>query len=298
MLIGYGNYRLAVTISGSAPGAAFLTDPANMVDGRTGTVTSCRWPGGTQTTASFVRLTISVASPYESIPALGVSGLINVIGLPAGTLVRIGPSLPVAVSQRLTPGFRDELSAWVIPTSATTGTTTSIWIYNDVNGVASIPASASFAIGDVFVGRLVGLPTLLQGSPGGGMIDPTTRSISYGAQFNPRMRKVVRTQSATLGKFSGADAIGPYSSILDGGNPSQPISVRNLAARIAASPVVAFCAEPHDMQSPTLVSPGGYRFSPAVIQQSMMLAWPSQIGDVLMTDPPLYTWPLRFTEAT
>lgn len=204
MLIAYGNYGLSFAISSSPTGASFLTDSSNMGDGRSGTVTGVQWPAGAMTTASYIQIAVTVSSPLDTVAALGVMGIVNVIGLPAGTLTRIGMNTPTRIDQRLTKGFRDELSAWVIPTSAQSSNTFSVWIFNDVNGSASIASSSTFAIGEIFAGRLTSIPTLLEGSPGGGIIDPNQRSATSGAQFYPLMRKPTRTSQATLGMFTAA----------------------------------------------------------------------------------------------
>jgi hypothetical protein len=81
--------------------------------------------------------------------------------------------------------------------------TLSIWIYSDVNGGASIPAFALFAIGEIFVGRMTGLPLLLpKGSPGESFGDPTTTSTTSGSNKRPLMRKVLRSIAATLVPFT------------------------------------------------------------------------------------------------
>lgn len=301
MLIGYGNYQLSFSSIGSSPGGATnLTDPAALFDGQSGSGTSFRWGGGTQNTSSYIQITFSVSSPMDATAPLGVAGLINVQGLPAGTLVRIGTTLANSVAQRLTVGFRGELGAWVIPTTAIAGNAVSIWIYNDVNGVASIAPSATFAIGEIFVGRLTSIPTLRNPAPGEGMTDPTAWVANDGLQFHPTMRKAVRVVSGTLGKFSLIDAHigGTLGMIKSGGNPNGKISVRNLSAMLATSSVCAVCNFPHDDVSTHSKSADGYLFDAEAIQQTMMLARPTQLGDVLMTDDPLFTQQVRYGEAT
>lgn len=301
MLIGYGNYQLTFSsISASPAGADILTDPLALFDGRSGSGSSFRWGGSPQTTASYVQMRISIASPLDAVAPIGVVGIVNVQGLPAGTLIRIGTSANIAdsIPQRLTVGFRGELSAWFIPTAAMAGNVLNIWFVNDVNGVAGVLPSTVFASGEIFAGRLTSVPTLRKPGLSEGMSDSTGWSTTDGGQFHALMRKVAREVSNTVGLFTPADAkVSARSRIKSGGNPDGTICMRDLAGMIATSPVIAVCDMPHTGIPAPIRSAAGYKFDPVVIQSTMMLARPTQIGELALTHDPYFSQPLRFGEA-
>ena len=220
--------------------------------------------------------------------------------MPAGTLIRVGTSANIAdsIPQRLTVGFRGELSAWFIPTAAMTGNVLNVWWINDVNGVASILPSTVFAAGEIFAGRLTSVPTLRKPGCADGMSDSTGWSATAGSQFHALMRKVAREVSGTVGLFTLADAkVSARSRIRSGGNPDSTICMRDLAGLIATSPVIAVCDVAHTVIPAPIRSAAGYKFDPTTIQSTMMLARPTQIGELAITHDPYFSQPLRFGEA-
>jgi hypothetical protein len=290
MLIGYGGYVLTPAISSSGGGAAFLTSSAALTDARTGSATSCKWDTGTQTTATHVDIALTIADPLDTTAAIGVVGVANVQGLPAGTKLTFN-----GVTQRLVPGERGELGAWWLP--AITGNSGTISIFNDVNGSASISNGATFAIGEIFVGRVLSMPTLI-GSPGITLIDPTQFQRSSGGQLWQNMRNPWRQYAAQLGPFTTTNAKGgSLSTIVSGSNPAGTIDVRTLRGLLSTTTVCAVCDTPSAGQGAGSVA-GGIRYDQNFMQPNWMIARPSQIGDILLSMPPLWTWNPIFMEAT
>lgn len=295
MLLGYGDFIVDWAISGSAAGATFdaPTDGSGLIDGRTGEVQACTWIGGTQTTASYVQLTGSISSPLDSsTPAIGVVGIANVIGLPEGTKIVIG-----SVNQRLVMGERRELSAWLLP--LTNGNTVTIRIMNDVNGSASIAAATQFAIGEIFVGRLIQLPALVQ-SPSNDLQDPTQFNRTAGGQLRQLMRKNYRICSRTLGPFTITDAFGgSESSINDGGHAAGKIDVQGLRSLLSTSALCAVCyAEAPSSGASGVTTTSGITYDKDFMQRNWMCARPSLAGQIVDSSAPYWNWSPQFMEAT
>jgi hypothetical protein len=293
MLIGYGGYTLSFSISGSAGGSAFLTPASGLGNGRTGDGTSMQWISGAQTTASFTQLTVGVASPFagESSPAWGVVGVCNVQGLPVGTKVTIN-----GATQRLVADKRGQLNAWALPFA--NGTSLQIKFFNDVNGVASIAASTVFAVGEIFVGRLISLPTLDIGSnPSRTLVGIPADSRSGRNQNWPLMRNPYWQIGAQLGLFTRAQAKGGLaSSLVSGGNPAGVIDIETLMMLLSQTTCCAICDAPSAARDLAVVT-NGIRFDQNFMQNNWMLARPSSIGSLSESSPPYWTWNPQFSEA-
>jgi hypothetical protein len=290
MLIGYGNYEITFAITGqSGTGAAFLTDSGALNDGRTGSGASLRWTNGTQNTSDYVQITATLSSPLDTVAPQGVVGVCNVQGLPVGTKLDIA-----GVTQRLVAGERGELGAWALPFA--TGNTCVIRIYNDVNGTSPIVPAAEFFIGEIFVGRVVDLCTLIFNSPTSDLVDPTSFQRSAGGQLWQTMRKPYRTAGATLGTFSTKQAKGGTLSNLPDG-AFGVTDVQTLRDRLSTAAVCAIC----DIPTPGLgdfTETNGIRFDKDLMQINWMLARPVNVGQITMTKPPRWTWNPTFQEAT
>lgn len=296
MLLGYGSYSVSWAIGGSAGGAAFIApaDGSALTDGRTGSVQTCQWIGGTQNTGSYVELTGTITSTLDATAAHGVVGVINVIGLPVGTKLVIA-----GVTQRLVRTYRGtviELGAWALPFA--TGNTIIIRIYNDVNGVASIAANAQFALGEIFVGRVMTLDTQISGNPQRQLVDPTASQVTSGGQHYELMRKPYWQVQAQLGRVSTKDAMGgSESSIVSGSNPSGVIDLRTLYAMLSTARLCAVC----DVQAANLneaTTTNGITFDKDFMQMNWMLARPSNLGQLAYDTPPRWSWNPTFAEAT
>lgn len=292
MLLSYGNYTLAFAIGGSGSGHAFLTPSSAMNNGREGDGCTIQFTGGAQTTASYTQITVTITSPYDATPPQGAVGVINLQGLPLGTKVEIG-----GVVQRLVDGPRlGELCAWVL-LSATSATLV-IKIYNDVNGVATIAAGTVFAIGEISVGRLCALPSLVnQDAPSRRPVDPTAESSTDGGQRWRVMRKPIWVIQQRLGRFSRADVQGKLkSSIVSGGNPAAKIDIKTLQMILATSQFCAVC----DM--PSVTPRGGTNYNgvwwdQTDMQSNWLLCRPSDLDRLAMDQSPLYSWNPTWTEA-
>lgn len=293
MLIGYGGNALSFGIGGSAGGSAFLAPAAGagLTDYRTGSVQTVRWISGTQNTGSYVEITVTIASPLDATAAQGVVGVANV-SLPEGTKLVIG-----GVTQRLVAGARGEMSAWALPFA--NNNTLVIRIYNDVNGVASIVASSEFSIGEIFVGRVMDLCTLV-GSPTAELVDPTAFQRTAGGQLYQLMRKPYRTISAQLGAFSTLDAKGgPQSTLPDGGNPAGTIDIQTLRDLLATSNVCAVCDTPTRGQGlGTQTTTNGVTFDKDFMQTNWFVARPTSAGQLSQGRSPNWVWNPSFQEST
>lgn len=292
MIIGYGGYSLSFAIASSGGGAAFLTSSTNLADARTGSVTSIKWDTGTQTLTTTTTITVTVADPLDTTAPIGVVGVANVQGLPVGTRVTVN-----GVNQNLVAGARGELGAWWIPNGLNNNTFT-ITFTNNVAGTFPILAGATFSIGEIFVGRVISLPSLVN-SIASDLVDPTAFQRSAGGQLWQLMRKPYRLAQAHLGPFSTANAMGGiYAATLSSGaNPAGVIDIRTLRESLATSTVCAVCDAPSaGLGAGTVVN--GIRFDQSFMQTSWMVARPSGIGQLAMTMPPLWTWNPMFQEAT
>lgn len=298
MLLGYGGYTLTFAITAqSGSGAAFLTSSAALADGRSGSGTLLRWTDGTQSTSSFVEITVTISSPFgEASPRQGVASFINVQGLPWNTKTIIGGTGGVGgVTQRLAYGPRGELCAWAFPFA--NGTTLHMRIYNDQgSGAHTITAAGTFAIGEIFVGRVIDLPTLVYSNPSRAPQDPTAFQRSAGGQLWQLMRKPWWQVGTPLGRYSIADAKGgSQSSIGDGGNPAGTIDIQTLAMLLTTTPVCAICDTPF---GDTYTTSNGISYDQDFMQGNWLLARPSQMPGPVLDQAPLWSWAPQFFEAS
>lgn len=293
MILVYGGYSLSFAIGGSASGAAFLapTDGSALGDGRTGQVQACRWISGSQNTASYIEITVTVASPLDATAAIGGVGVCNIIGLPAGTKVVVG-----GITQRLVAcAPRGELSAWFLP--QTTGNSFPVRVYNDVNGVASIAASHEFAIGEIYAGRAMNLRSRM-GAPTDDLQDPTAFARTAGGSLWQLMRKPFRQAQHALGLFSFNDAKGgPSSTLSSGANPAGVIDIQTLRGILSKTNVCAICDVAHD-RNPVPAAINGLRYDQDFMQGNWMLCRPSAIGTLALDQRPFWSWTLQMQEAT
>jgi len=249
--------------------------------------------GGTQSTSVYVALTITVSDPLDgSTYPLGCVGVANVQGLPLGTKLVVN-----GVTQRLVPGPRGEPCAWWLPNTHTS-TPFTIQIFNDVNGSPSIAAGATFAIGEIFVGRVMSLPSLTGSSPPiPDLFDPTAHQSSSGGQDWPLMRKPRRITSAHLGYFNRADAKGgSTSSLVSGAYPAGVIDIQTLREILSTTNICAVCDTPCDYMGGTVT--GGIRYDQNFMQGNWMVAKVRSLGQIPNDQPPLWSWPVSLMEAT
>jgi hypothetical protein len=308
MISVYGGYVLTFTITSQHANAAFTTPAAGagLISGRSGAGQGLTWDVGTQALATSVTITctVTVGSAFENPAALGGVGVFNVQGLPVGTYLTVA-----GVGQRLTPGERGELNAIALP--QITGNSFNIVIFNDVNAnltaaqaaggsAASIASGASFYIGQVYAGRAVQLPTLLDGSPmTDDIFDPTAFSRAGGLQLYQTMRKNVRQYSQSIGRFTTADARGGTAGTLYNGNLSTgKMDIAYLRSYLATSPLCMVCDVPSAgfaSATPT----GQLRFNQQFMQNNFMLARMTQMGAIVLDQPPYWVWEgAQFQEAT
>lgn len=297
MLLGYGGYLCSASIFGSgSPAPAFLTDPANLFDCRSGSVATMTWTGGAQTTSTYTALTITIVDPFATaaIP-LGVVGLANVVGLPLGTKIVFN-----GVTQRLVPGPRGEPCAWWLP-NIHTSSTCQITAYNDVGGStsAAITAGMTWGIGEIFIGRLMYLPTLVASNPPlADAFDPTAHNSSSGGQDWQLMRNPRRIISANLGYFSTKDAKGgSTSSIVSGAYPAGVIDIQTLRELLLKTSVCAVCDTPSAGQGAGNVV-NGISYDQDFMQGNWMVARPRLLSQIPHTQPPKWSWPTAWMEAT
>lgn len=185
-----GHSRPSGTWSISGTGAAIVSAPENLDDGRPDSVCALTWLTGTQNTSSVLRLRLDWTSG-AIVPRL--VGLSN-ITLPVGTKVtasfrRSGDPpgdysyTPTAYNgtQRVVEGPAGERTAWILlPDGATAVIGAEIQIWNDVNGSASIVAAAPFYIGEAWVSSGTDVPIAI--NPQIQPMDPTVNNWSTANQ--------------------------------------------------------------------------------------------------------------------
>jgi hypothetical protein len=290
MLIGYGDYTLTFSVSGSAAGADFTApdDGSNLADARTGSVQGLTWIGGTQNTSSYVEITVTIGSVKDATPRIGVVGICN-CSLPAGTKI-----VCESITQRLVEDARGERNAWFIP--QTTGTSFTVRIYNDVSGSADIVASAEFSVGEIFVGRIISLPTLMGTSANRSLQDTTASRRSTGGQLWALMRKPYWQLTAQLGRFTAQEVAGGAASGLSDGAGGY-IDVQTLALQLATARVFALCDNP-DAGRGAGTQHGSVRYDTDFMQTNWMLSRLAAAAPISMDQRPYYSWTPQFVEAT
>lgn len=294
MLLIYGGYTMTAAITGqSGSGAAFLTDSAALFDGRAGSGTSLRWTNGTQNTSSYVEITVTItANPFgEASPRKGGAGLVNVVGVPYNLKTVIG-----GITQRLRYGPRGELCAWVFP--AANGTTLVIRLYNDDGTITPpIAAAATIGLGEVIVGRLIKINTLINSSPSRVIQDTTVQSVSAGGQLNELMRKPWFGVPTPLGHFTIDQAKGGSAGLgIDhGGNPSGKVDIQTLAMFLSTSRVCAICDTAHG--STWVTSSEGIVYDQDFMQGNWLLARPASMPGPVLDKAPKWSWSPTWTEA-
>ena len=295
MLLSYGNYTLSFAISSTGGGAAFLTPSSYLNDAKNGVICSMRWDTGVQTTATRVDITVTITKAMDTTPAIGAVGFVNV-QLPAGTLVKYGGSGGGA--QRLVPGIRGELSSWWIP--YVTGGSFVLSIYNDVNGSPSIAAGSTWGAGEIYVGRVTQLPTLVASgtNPTSASQDLTGWNQANLGQLYPIMRVPQRLKRGTLGYGPTSNIAGgsTYSGVQAGSNPASKIDLNTLRDLFSTQQLLAVCDLPSaGFGAGTLTN--GMRYDQAFMQPNWMIARMKSAGDLVMDQYPYWSWNPEFMEA-
>lgn len=144
-----GYYGHTFAISGT--GAAFLSTSTLMQDGRPSQVTRCRWLSTAPNTANFVRITINLTDPDAGTIKIGGVGVFGITNLPLGLKVVFNGDTgnPVTLAKCPTGG----LMAVYIPSAVITASSITVDFYNDVSGVATVLANATFEIGELIAGQ-------------------------------------------------------------------------------------------------------------------------------------------------
>lgn len=294
MIFGYGNLSYTFGIATNVGSAAYLTDSAAMASGRSGEGASIEFSTGTAATTQYTELTVTVTSPLDTSPPWGVVGLINVQGLPEGTKCTFN-----GVTQRLTRDAWGELSAWWMPSGVNGAGPNGIFIYNDQgSGAHTITPGAAFYVGQIFVGRVLSLPTLVYDSPPAlDLQDPTAYQRSPGGQLRQLMRAPFDLTAAKVGRFTTSDVSGgSLSSIVSGANPAGVIDLRTFRRLLSTTPVCAVCDLPSAGQGDGSGTP---RYSQAWITRNFMLARPMSVGQIAHDNAPLWSWSgLQFQRAS
>lgn len=289
MLISYDDSVLTFAIGGSAGGATFTApdDGSALGDART-SVQGMSWIGGTQNTAAYVEITVTIASALDATARQGAVGICN-CSLPEGTKVVVNGQ-----TQRLVADDRGERNAWFAP--QTSGNTFTVRFYNDVNGVASIVANSDWALGEIHVGRLISLCTLSGGNPSRSLQDPTANTRTSGGQLYALFRKPYWQISAQLGRFTQTQAKGgKLSDLSDGAGGT--IDIQRLSLLLSQLRSFAVCDTPTPGGSTGTVH-GLIRYDQDFMQTNWMLARMSGAGSLAMDQRPRWTWGPTFFEAT
>lgn len=210
------------TVSGS--GASIDSPTEQLDDGRPDSVTAFTWRDGTQNTSTQWKLRAEWEASNEAIVP-GLVGLSN-IDLPVGTKVVVAfrrasdtvgtyPYSPTGyVSfQRIVEGPSGERTVWLaFQPGASPVVGCEISIFNDVNGVASIIASAEFTIGEAFIGAMEEVCPALQ--PTEDAVDPTVTSFTWNNQPYPLPGVPYRTLQLNLRTANELTWINSYKSLM------------------------------------------------------------------------------------
>jgi hypothetical protein len=290
MLISYDDCTLTFTIGGSSTGAAFVApdDGSNLADSRTGSVQLIEWIGGTQNTGSYVEITVTIASRLDTVARIGAVGIIN-CSLPEGTRIVVNNS-----DQRLVEDARGERNAWFVP--QITGNSFTVRIYNDVDGDHPFQPNEEFSIGEIHVGRVIGLCTLTGANPNRSLQDPTANTRTSAGQLYALFRKPYWQVGAQLGRFSTAQAKGGAASNLPNG-AGGTIDIQRLDFLMSTLRSFAICDTPSAGQGAGTVH-GAVRYDQDFMQTNWMLARLSAAGSLAMDQRPFWTWSPQFFEAT
>jgi hypothetical protein len=293
MLIGYGDTVLTFTLDasgGTSDAAAFLNDSAAMADGRSSTGTSIKFSTASATLGQYVELVCHATSAMDPTPIWGVVGVVNVQGLPEGTKLTFN-----GVTQRLVADEFGQLNAWWIP-NGVTGSSKSIFIFNDVNGSHSIVPGATFLIGEVIVRRVISMNTLVSSTPNANLADPTTSTEAISGDFD-LIRKARRTISQKLGLFTMSQAKGGAASdIADGGNPAGTVDVKTLRGYLQSRRICCVCDTPNAGRGAGTVV-NGIRYSQDFMQTNFMIARVTDLGALVADSAPYWTWAPAFKES-
>lgn len=293
----YNVTNVAISGVGGGAGAAFLTPFANMFDARTGTVCSMQWGVGTQNTASYVQLVLTIVNPAGGTPRIGIIHIANLVGLPEGVKIDVQAGTYI---QRTVAGRRGELNAIIIPTSVLNTGTVTIRIYNDVNGTFPIVNNQVFGIGEILCAPITSWPLLIDDAPPSEtMIDPTQWNRSAGAQLWQLMLNPIAVVSAKAGRFPTTGAVGgaAYATIDNG--MGVKIDGRTLLYTLATCGMASFIAIPHKgfNDRPATQAAGGGYFDAGMVQVNALLSRPSSIKELSMDKFPYWGFALDMMEA-
>lgn len=296
----FGKYGISWAISANNGGsAAFLTSSAGLNDYRSGSGCSMSFNSATAALGNFTRLTATLTNDLGDATAVqGAVGVVNVQGLPAGTKVVVN-----GTTQRLVAGARGELSAWFLPQIASN--TLTVDFYQDVNGsITGITSGQTFAVGEVYVGRAVSLPTLLDSQyPSTTRFDPNAYQRMAGLQLYQLLRKSARQFAGAVGRFNVLQAKGGVSGTLYNGNLSNgTMDLEYLRDYLTTAPICAVCDVPYAGFSGSQgggsgVLVNGIHYDQNIMQTNFMLARMTDAGSIAMDAPPLYSWNPQYQEA-
>lgn len=194
-------------------GSAWLSDDAGaaLADGRPASATRLQWPSDAQTTASELILRASWATAFAPRAAalLGVT-------LPEGTLVKLAFRRPAdpdysylagVPQQRVVTLPDGSRCAWFVLDDALDPVIgIEYHLVNDVNGAASVAASATIDIGEAWIGPAVDIPHERGWSRG--VNDPSVIRRSLGGQVFGAGRTSWRTLQVRFSSAPGADVLG------------------------------------------------------------------------------------------
>lgn len=299
MIVVFGKYAITWAISANNAGsAAFLTPSSGLNDYRSGSGTSMQFNTATAAIGNFTRVTGTLTSDLDATAVQGAVGVVNVQGLPAGTKIVVN-----GVTQRLVAGARGELGAWFLPQTASN--TLTVDYYQDVNGATTgITSGQTFATGEIYVGRAISLPTLLDSQyPSTTRFDPNAYTRMAGLQLYQLLRKSVRQFVGTLGRFNNLQAKGGVSGTLYNGNLSSGVmDLEYLRDYLTTAPICAVCDVPYAGFSGSQgggsgVLVNGIHYDQNIMQTNFMLARMTDAGSIAMDAPPLYSWNPQYQEA-
>lgn len=155
MIISRGNYTRVAQALLSSSDAAYLSVPANLVDGVPSSQCALQWPSGLQSTSVYVHM------PWRMVPAPAaecrIFALLGLDGIPAGATVELYggatavPATLLAATTTVTLPEGD-VGAWIVrePGAGWIYEYFAWRVYNDVGGTSPIVASAVVYIGELY----------------------------------------------------------------------------------------------------------------------------------------------------
>jgi len=271
LILAYGGYTYSsYTIGGSAAGAAFLSDTAALGDGRPSTVTRCQFVNGPVTSASTVRIGVTINTQDGSNPELGVIAALN-LSLPVGTVMRVydaasypapGSLIGATTLQQNNTGI---VSGWVVPNDNVQSNAVFVEF---VNNTGLITANEEFTVGDIFAGKAS--YWLMKRDAKMGFLDTgKTRFAASGASYRTP-QPPIRTANFTINAVQTSGFTGPITQKQAFVTDTTQIDLASLCNEIFKAQVIGFV--PWTNYDPATYGHTASKSTPQIVCKTAFLA--------------------------